>query len=816
MELYDYEKKHIALLRRFAPECMVLLKQDGHFPLVAPGKIALYGSGARNTLKGGTGSGDVNVRHYTTVEEGLENAGFTITTKSWLDDYDAVRKDAHEDFITGIKARAQEMGVPAIMLGMGAVMSEPEYILPLEGEGDTAVYVLGRVSGEGSDRVAAPGDFALTGGEIRDILACAEKYENFLLVLNVGGVVDISPVLSVGNILLLSQLGITVGDSLADVILGKAYPSGKLASTWAKWEDYCCLGDFAEQDDTRYREGIYVGYRYFDSINKAPLFPFGYGLSYTTFSLDDLQTTLLGDLVTISVHVKNAGVRPGKEVVQVYVSVPAGRVDQPYQVLAAFAKTKELSPGEAEELKLSFPLERLASFDSTTACSVLEEGSYVLRVGTSSRDTKICGVVWLEENIIVEKLSHVGGEPDFADWRPEERPYCSPNEEEQLDAAPVFPVKASDFKPQSALTSLEIPKEITDWVHARTDEELMRLCLGAYQDASNQSVVGNAGQQVVGTAGETARVHDLPAIIMADGPAGLRLDKDYGKDENGVYSLGAALPAGLEEFLDEKTTAGLGDLAHSQPQRHGEILHQYCSAIPIGTALAQSFNLDLCRQCGDLVGEEMERFGVHLWLAPALNIHRSPLCGRNFEYYSEDPLISGQVAAAITQGVQKHPGRGTTIKHFCCNNQETNRMRSNSIVSERALRDIYLKGFEICVKESQPYALMTSYNLLNGEHTSERRDLIMTCLRGEWGYRGMVMTDWVIPYMASALPGRHPVACASGSIRAGNDIHMPGSPLDYTDLRQALDNPQAPYPITREDLETCAARIVQMVRKLAG
>ena len=306
-------------------------------------------------------------------------------------------------------------------------------------------------------------------------------------------------------------------------------------------------------------------------------------------------------------------------------------------------------------------------------------------------------------------------------------------------------------------------------------------------------------------------------MIMADGPAGLRLSKDYGRDENGVYALDSSFAASFLEFMDEDDgLGGFGFMATAQADRKGEIFHQYCSALPIGTALAQSWNLELCRQCGDLVGDEMERFGVHLWLAPALNIHRSPLCGRNFEYYSEDPLISGKVAAAITQGVQRHPGRGTTIKHFCCNNQETNRMLSNSILSQRALRDIYLKGFEICVKESQPHALMTSYNLLNGEHTSQRRDLIMTCLREEWGFQGLVMTDWVVAALAGAMNTKYQAACASGSIQAGNDIHMPGSPLDHKDLMEALRNPQAAYPITRKDLEACAQRIVYMVRKLAS
>lgn len=278
MELQEYELQHMSELRKLAPECMVLLKSDGTFPIKEIQEVALFGNGARNTLKGGTGSGDVNVRHYTTIEEGLENAGFMITTKDWLDSYNMIYKEARIKFVQEIKEMAQERGVPAITLGLGSVMPEPEYELPLVGDGKIAIYVLGRESGEGSDRKAESGDLKLTKTEIRDILTLENSYEKFLLVLNVGGVVDLTPIMEVKNILLLSQVGMTIGDSFTDVLIGKSYPSGKLASTWAAWEDYCTIGEFGERDDTRYREGIYVGYRYFDSIGKTPLFPFGYGL----------------------------------------------------------------------------------------------------------------------------------------------------------------------------------------------------------------------------------------------------------------------------------------------------------------------------------------------------------------------------------------------------------------------------------------------------------------------------------------------------------------------------------------------------------
>ena len=255
--MYEYEIKHIEQIRKQSPECMVLLKKNGQFPLKEAGKLALYGSGARNTIKGGTGSGDVNVRHFVTVEEGLEKAGFEITTKDWLDAYDACRKKAHQTFVAEMKAEVAKRGPAGILWAMGAVMPESEYEFLLNGEGDTAIYVLSRISGEGSDRKNVKGDFCLSDTEVRDILALQEKYEKFLLVLNVGGALDLSPVLEqVDNILLLSQLGISVGDALADMVLGKSYPSGKLTSTWSAYEDYCDDGDFAMPDDTHYNEGV--------------------------------------------------------------------------------------------------------------------------------------------------------------------------------------------------------------------------------------------------------------------------------------------------------------------------------------------------------------------------------------------------------------------------------------------------------------------------------------------------------------------------------------------------------------------------------
>ena len=806
------EREHIRKVRALSPECMVLLKSDGSFPLESPGEIALYGNGARKTIKGGTGSGDVNVRHYPSVEEGLENAGFTITSKGWLDAYDAILEEASKAFKAKIKAKIAAEGLSAIMLGIGAIMPEPEYELPLDGEGDTAIYVLARNSGEGSDRSPEKGNLELADTEIRDILCLQKRYKRFLLVLNVGGVVDLSPVVEqVSNILLLSQLGSAMGDAFADVLLGRAYPSGKLASTWAKWEDYCHEGDFGNANDTRYREGIYVGYRYFDSVDKQPMFPFGYGLGYTSFEISPKAATAEGSTITVTAEVKNTGKFPGKEVVQLYVSIPEGKLDQPYQVLAAFAKTDELKPGGSEKLTLSFRMEDLASFDEESCHAILEKGSYVLHIGNSSRDTEVCAVVELDDDALVQRLHDVGGKPDFTDWKPENKKKIVIPEH-----TPVLKLCASEIHEIIPVPPV-IDPEALKLAKTMSDSDLALLCTGAFNgSAGSNSVIGNAGITVAGSAGETTGVfarEGVPALIMADGPAGVRLSPQYGKDEKGVYTLDNGSLAAMAEILPEQLIAYLG--LGKKPERNGTIYEQYCTAIPIGTALAQSWNPDVCEVCGDIAAEEMERFSVHIWLAPAMNIHRLPLCGRNFEYYSEDPLISGKMAAGITNGVQKHPGRGVSIKHFCCNNQETNRMHSNSQVSQRALRDIYLKGFRIAIDESDPATVMSSYNLLNGEHTSQRFDLLETLLREEWGYKGIVMSDWVSGNI-NQPDDKYPGAVASGAVKAGNDIMMPGTEGHHKDIMNALNNENAGYPIARSDLEKCAARMIALAWRLGN
>ena len=806
MELLKYEKEHLGRLRGMLAECTVLLKTDGSFPLSQTGEIALYGSGARQTLKGGTGSGEVNSRFYVTVEEGLEQAGFRLTTKNWLYGYDRIREQARKDFVRVIRERARKNHTNTIIEGMGAIMPEPDYDLPLDGEGSTAVYVLARISGEGNDRRHIPGDIALTRTEIRDILQLSKQYEKFMLVLNVGGPVDLSPVLdSVGNVLLLSQLGVETGAALADILLGKANPSGKLSTTWAAWKDYPEIGEFGGFDETRYHEGIYVGYRYFDSAGVTPVFPFGFGLSYTGFEVSGEKTEIDGELVTVTAEVKNTGSCPGKETLQIYVSKPEVLLDQPFQSLCAFAKSKLLQPGETERVSLTLRVSDLASYDSRRECWVLEKGDYFLRLGTSSADTRPIARLRLEDEVITRQVRNCCGVCDFTDWKPRL---------ERIDMfAPDVPILTVDLNAIPRTETLYTDQtEIDPDVEKMSREELVQMSLGAYNPKSSlASVVGSAGFAVAGAAGETcslSRQIGLKPLVMADGPAGLRLSRSYAEDKNGPVPVGQNMLDSMADLLPKPVRWAAGMLVR-KPKANAEIHNQFTTAIPIGTALAQSWNPDFAELCGDIVGDEMARMKVDLWLAPALNIHRSICCGRNFEYFSEDPLLSGLFAAAITRGVQAHPGRGTTIKHYAANNQEFNRYNNNSIVSERAMREIYLKGFEICIRESQPRALMTSYNLLNGTHTSEHRGLIHDILRCEFGYRGIVMTDWVVAGVTNKK-ARYPVANAARVAAAGGELFMPGSKRDADDLRRALSN----GTLSVDQLRANVSRTIRAIRNM--
>ncbi len=801
-----YEKEHLEFVEKTASECTLFLKKNNVFPINKPCKIAAFGNGVRNTIKGGTGSGEVNSRFWVSIEQGLEDAEFELTTKAWLDAFDNVLAEEHVVFVEKVKAEAAAAGIMPAMYGMGKVQPEPEHELSLDGDGDVAIYMLARNSGEGNDRNFEKGDVLLTDSEVRDILALNKKFDKFLLVLNVGGPVDLSPVAEVENILLLSQLGVVTGTTLANIILGKTNPSGKLTTTWAASDDYSKIGDFGDKDDVNYKEGIYVGYRYFDTIStKKPMFPFGYGLSYTTFSLENESVTNNGQEITVNTKVTNTGNIAGKEVVQIYVSCPNGKLNKPFKDLAAFVKTDLLAPGESQVVSASFKLSDLASYDEAEAAYILDKGDYYVLVGNSSDNVTPAATVTLSENVCTIKTRNCLGDAGFKDYVP-----TTARPEYKTDN--TITLSASDFNTTTVAYDVDYP--VDDVVANLTDEDLALINTGAFApSAEGLSVIGNAAFAVAGAAGETTTQltsKGIKSMVMADGPAGLRLSQKFYRDEAGaVHGVGGGLPQSMIDFMSDEEKVGLAAAMKAAPT-DVEIEYQYATAIPIGTAIAQSFNYELAKAYGDIVGDEMERFHVQLWLAPALNIHRSILCGRNFEYYSEDPFVAGMFAAAITEGVQQHKGCGTTIKHYAANNAETNRYNSNSHVSERAMREIYLKGFGICVRKSQPKAVMTSYNLLNGIHTSEHRGLIEDVLRCEYGFKGIVMTDWVID-MLSGPVNKYRGALAPEVVKAGGDLFMPGCQSDYEGILSAIKDGS----ISRKQIQQNATRVYRMANELS-
>jgi beta-glucosidase len=840
----QFEKDHENTVRTLAAQCAVLLKNDDHtLPLDHPSSIALFGAGARQTVKGGTGSGDVNVRHVTTIEEGLEEAGIHVTTRAWLDQFDIAREQGMRDYFTRLRAKVG--GLNNVLAQAWCItVPQQEYTIdlptPSETGSDTAVYVIARNSGEGLDRKDIPGDIRLTDSETRDILRLNKLYPHFVLILNVGGMVDLTPVLSVKTILLLSQLGSATGNTCADILLGTSAPSGHLTMTWAPLSDYASTNHFDNEDDNDYREGIFVGYRGFDAAGLTPLFPFGYGLTYTSFSLKPGTVRLDGTDVCVPVTVTNTGRRNGRESVQVYVSQPVGtrHIAKAYQKLAGYAKTDDLAPTGTQDVTVRFPLASLTSYDSAASAWVLEAGDYIVRVGTSSRSTHVAARLHVGSDIIVEQDHAIGGDCGFTDTVPSGTPITYAGEQDEIAHSPVVEVPSDVITTRTVIypgQPAEIPagpvinfedvlagkKTVRDFVAGLTNEQLVDLAVGRYNNGVKEAdVIGSASSRVAGAAGETTqRLAQLgvPTLTEADGPAGVRLNRAYYMDDHGgAHGLTTSLAFDAEPIFthDEWEKTWKARFSNKKAPEGVQTYWQNCVAIPIGTALAQAFNPDVPSQCADLVGDEMQRFGINVWLAPAMNIQRNPLDGRDFEYYSEDPLVAGLTAAAITQGVQSHPGCSVCIKHFVANNQENNRVHENNNISEQALREIYLKGFEICVRLAHPKTVMTSYNLVNQIHSCNRHDLLTEALRDEWGFTGFVMTDWLVTVDTEHVHHKWPIASAAGCVKAGNNVTMPGFDSDKSTILNAIDNPKDQYPLTRAELQKSACEVLNVVADL--
>lgn len=726
-------KEHITLSKNAAKEGMVLLKnQNQVLPLPKGSKVALFGKGTFDYVKGGGGSGDVSVSYVHNLYDGLSMKKQAVSIFEELADF----------YRENVKHQYEEGAVP----GMTLEPEVPEELLhKAKAFTDTAIITLCRFSGEGWDRKSVAdtkndrlsdneevmtamsarlfenGDFYLTKAEEALVDTVKENFDKVIVVMNVGGMVDSTWFAKddlIDAVLMAWQGGMEGGLAAAELLIGEGNPSGKLSDTFAdKLEAYPSTYNFHESEEyVDYTDDIYVGYRYFETIPGAKEkvnYCFGFGLSYTSFSIANIYACKQGEQIQVSLDVCNTGKRSGKEVVQVYFSAPQGKLGKPSRQLAAFEKTRELQPGESQRVILTFPIAQMASYDDLgkvcKSAYVLEAGCYGFYVGTSVRDTwETPYVLEIKEDQVVEQLSArlvptSLKERMKADGEMEALPISQPHNPYENVLVPLKAEETEGFTPDVEFergyclwtkTSDKLHKLIEvaegkitmDEFLAQLSDREIAILLGGRPNTSVANTFGYGGLSRYG----------IPAVMTADGPAGLRIIP-----ERGVCT----------------------------------------TAWPCATLLACSWNPEITRAVGAAGGEELKENNMGVWLTPAVNIHRSPLCGRNFEYYSEDPLLTGKLASAMVQGIQSNR-IGATVKHFALNNKETNRKNSDSRASERAIREIYLKAFEIIVKEAKPWSIMTSYNMINGQRASENRELLEDILREEWGFDGMVTSDW--------------------------------------------------------------------------
>ncbi|MBQ7306973.1 MAG: glycoside hydrolase family 3 C-terminal domain-containing protein, partial [Clostridia bacterium] len=602
-----------------------------------------------------------------------------------------------------------------------------------------AIVVIGRAAGEDRENLLKKGSYYLTDKE-KDLLKKVTRYFlQTIVILDCGNIIDMSWVddYNIDGILYAWQGGMESGNALADILTGKKSPSGKLPATISKkYEDYPSSKCFGNAEYNNYIEDIYVGYRYFETFAKDKvLYPFGYGMSYSKFNYENSMCHE-DTKISLKINVLNCGEFSSKEVVQVYLALPQEVLGNPSKILVAFRKTTELKPTQNEFMEIDFDLKDFASFDELgltgyESAYVLEKGEYKIYVGCDSRNNKEVGKVVLDETICVSKVDHVmslDSEKVFLRVK-------NQNNTTFLNLCPTAKVdlkkrildnlpKTIEPKEYDNISTLKDVKEgkltLEEFVSMLTIEELDAIVSGEGKMNSALGVEGNAG--AFGGVSESLRKKGVLPIITTDGPSGIRLFKT-------------------------------------------------CALLPCGTAISSTFNTPLIESLYKCIADEMKIYGSDVLLAPGMNIHRNPLCGRNFEYFSEDPYLSGMIASAVVNGLQKN-GVSACPKHFACNNQEVNRLYNDSRVSERALREIYLKNFEIAVRNSKPNVIMTSYNKVNGIWSHYNYDLVTTVLRKEWGYDGLIITDWG---MREDVSREFPnVANNAYRMRSQVDVLMPG------------------------------------------
>ncbi len=799
--------------RKVAAEGAVLLKNDEQIlPIRKNESVSIFGRVQVDYYRSGTGSGgSVNVAYTTNLLHSLRdkpnvqvNEELAKVYESWI---------AEHPFDNGGGGWAAE---PWHQQEMPLT---DELVAAARQQSEKAIIVIGRTAGEDKDNADEPGSYRLTEDELDMLKRVTSQFQQTVVVLNTSNIIDMSWVAApehqhpIGAVLYSWHGGMEGGRALADVIAGEVTPSGKLTDTIAySINDYPSTRNYGNELKSVYEEDIYVGYRYFETFCPEKVqYAFGYGLSYTTFKLDMQPAGIITENgqphVKLAVEVTNTGTTyAGKEVVQLYVEAPQGKLGQPTRSLVAFAKTGLLQPGESETVTVSVPLDRLASYDDAGVTGhryayVLEPGLYYFHAGNSVRETKpVTFAAQVEgsgsEQATTGRVSTDGAALELTELRLVE----------QLEEALAPVEEFHRMKPGARKEngSYELTAEPVPTRQIVLAERIQERLPQPLPETGNQGYT----LQDVGTGKVTLEQflaqlenEDLAALVRAEGMSSPLVTPGTASAFGGVTDrlLGFGIPVACTTDGPSGIRMDSGDKA---------------TQVPIGTLLAATWDEALVEELYVLEGQEMLRNEIDTLLGPGLNIRRSPLNGRNFEYFSEDPYVSGVFAVACTRGIAQS-GVYATLKHYACNNQEQYRTKVNAVVSERALRQIYLKGFEIAVREGGACSVMTSYNPINGHWAASNYDLNTTVLRGEWGFRGIVMTDWWAVMNDCAEGGPSDRKHTEAMVRAQNDLYMVVANYgaetnvwgDHT--MEALENGK----LTRAELQRCAMNICEFIMK---
>lgn len=793
------ERQNRKLALEIAQEGIVLLKNDGILPLTKR-HIALFGSGARMTVKGGTGSGLVNNRYSISIEEGLENLDCIISTKQWIDDFDQYFKDRKKEWIDEVETRVKGLTSPFEIFETKAKTpfkyptGIPVQDKHLTASSDIAIYVISRQAGEALDRHDDKGDYTIDNLEKSNIKLLTEHYKKTIIVINSGAPMDVSFMdeFNIAGLIYYGQPGEEGGNALANLLYNKVNFCGKLTDTWAlNYEDVPSADIFSHQANPKiqvYEEGIYVGYRYFSTFNVKTRFPFGYGISYTSFKTKALDVSFKNNEILITLTIQNTSSISGKEIIQVYVSPPWVKEGMEALRLIHFVKTPLLQPGETYNTICHIDLELLTSYHELKSAYLLNKGNYIIHVGVNAETYDSIATLTLSEDVMFESTTNLSKAIKKVDeiipQKMQDEPTITPFNLSITSSDIVVKQTKSD-QSQGSLNC-----KANKIIASLSLEEMATLVVGA--DIQGDHVVYTLGAGGF-TTSKLFEKHNIPNVVLSDGPAGLNIAPEFYINEREKV-----VPLSIPERFNVGAI-GARFRQNAAKRTHEPIHQQYATAWPTTIVLAATWNEELAYKMGASIAAEMRTYGVTVWLAPAMNIHRNPLGGRTFEYFSEDPLLSGLLAASVTQGIQSRQGCMATVKHFVANNSEDLRMFSDSRVNERALREIYLKGFELAVKRGKPKALMTSYNLINGIYSPNNKLLLHNVLRQEWGYQGLVMSDW-----NAVDKDRGDTTCA---IKAGNDLIMPGHPWQIETLIKSVKEGK----LSIDDLKKSATRVMEII-----